>query len=1250
MKIRLIKWRFLILLSLVLISLFILIIRITYLQIINPNDLIRESNMRSLRIESIPVSRGMILDRNKRPLAVSVPVHAIWVDPKELNDHGGIIKNIYWEALSDTLSISFDQLFQRVNNNPNSRFVYLARQVNSEIGEYIKQLNLPGIHLKKESKRYYPIGQAAAHIIGITNIDSQGIEGLEKSFDPWLSGMPGKRKIRKDRFGKIIEHILLKKIQQSKDLILSIDGNLQTLVYKKLKQSVELNKAESGTAILVNVNTGEILAMTNIPSYNPNNLVKTNKSMMRNRAITDIFEPGSIVKPIVIISALQQGIIKENSIIDTRPYILNGYRIKDVVDYDSLTAEGILKKSSNVGVSKIALSMPIESLLETYQLFGLDRSTKLGLIGESNGFFPKNKKWSNIEKATFSYGYGLMVTPLQLAQVYATIGSMGFMYPLSIIKMNQPIIGKQIFSPIIIRKVIRMMESVALPGGSGVQAAVNGYRVAVKTGTAKKVGSDGVYINKYIACAAGIAPVEHPRFALVVVINDPKGGKYYGGSVSAPLFSEIMNIVLHQMNVLPDKLPENTLIYNNSNATQLVIPFVKEFMPRLGLWYIIITYLVIVGTSNAVNLTDGLDGLAIMPIVFIASGFAIISWITGNVNFACYLNLPYISFSGELVIICAAIVGSGLGFLWFNSYPAQIFMGDVGSLSLGGSLGIISVLVRQEILLFIMGGIFVLETISVILQVISFKLSGKRIFRMAPMHHHYELKGYSEPKVIVRFWIISFILVLIGKTGLSCINFFYRRGIKPWLMDENNTPKFLKQIPSDLPCHLGSLNTKWILQSTLIVISPGIPLSHPSLIAAKQAKIEIVGDIELFAREALKPIIAITGSNGKSTVTAMLGKIAYYSGIEIGIGGNLGTPALNLLNKKNCQLYIIEVSSFQLESTYKLNTIVSSILNITHDHMDRYPLGINQYRAYKLKIYNYAKVSLINLDDPLTWPIKNNINKIYMGFSKNLGEYQIKKTKKGIWLVAHNKFIMKCSCMKIQGYHNYLNALSALAIADIVHFPRDAIVKALSNFSGLSHRFQLILKKNNVSWINDSKSTNIESTKTALMSTYTKGMIHLLLGGDNKIISFYDKKLLFVIVGLSITGFIMVASASISFGIRLYNDPFYFTKREELGYLGSILILFMIFFMSIRILYIGKRSLTNKNQTSGYFSYAIGTWLSLQAIMNIGGVVGILPVKGLTLPLISYGGSSLITVLLSLAFVLRLDFELRLKKYQAFIL
>ncbi|AFA41387.1 septal peptidoglycan synthesis transpeptidase (penicillin-binding protein 3) [Wigglesworthia glossinidia endosymbiont of Glossina morsitans morsitans (Yale colony)] len=562
MKIFIIKWRFLILLSFILIFLLSLIMRITYLQIINPNNLIHESNMRSLRIETIPVSRGMILDRNKHPLAVSVPVHAIWVDPKELNNRGGIIKNIYWEALSNALSISFEQLFQRINNNPNSRFVYLARQVNSEIGEYIHQLNLPGIHLKEESRRYYPIGQAAAHIIGITNIDGQGIEGLEKSFDPWLSGIPGKRKIRKDRFGKIIEHIILKKTQKSKNLILSIDGNLQTIVYKKLKKSVALNKAESGTAILVDVNTGEILAMTNVPSYNPNNLTKTNNSMMRNRAITDIFEPGSIIKPIVIVSALQKGVITENSIIDTRPYVLNGYRIKDVVDYESLTIEGILKKSSNVGVSKIALSMPIETLLETYQLFGLDKSTKLGLIGESNGFFPKNKKWTGIEKATLSYGYGLMVTPLQLAQVYTTIGGIGFMHPLSIIKINKTNIGKQIFSPIIIRQVIRMMESVALPGGSGVQAAVHGYRIAVKTGTSKKVGSDGIYVNKYIACAAGIAPVENPRFALVVVINDPKGGRYYGGSVSAPVFSEIMNIVLHYMNILPDKLPENTTIVN----------------------------------------------------------------------------------------------------------------------------------------------------------------------------------------------------------------------------------------------------------------------------------------------------------------------------------------------------------------------------------------------------------------------------------------------------------------------------------------------------------------------------------------------------------------------------------------------------------------------------------------------------------------------------------------------------------------
>ncbi|BAC24358.1 ftsI [Wigglesworthia glossinidia endosymbiont of Glossina brevipalpis] len=562
MSIILIKWRFLFLILLIIFSFFILILRITYLQIINPYYLIKESNMRSLRIEPISITRGMILDRKKRPLAISVPVSSVWADPKEINSNFGIVKDIYWKALSDALSISFDQLIKKINDNPNSRFVYLSRQVNSDISDYIDQLKLPGIYLKKEFKRYYPIGQAAAHIIGITNIDSQGIEGIEKSFDDWLSGIPGKKKIRKDRFGKIIDFLLLKKSKKSKDLILSIDINLQTLIYKELKKSVELHKAESGTAILVDVNNGEILAMTNAPSYNPNNLSKTKKSIMRNIAITDNFEPGSIIKPIVIISALQKNIIKENTLIDTRPYIVDGYKIKDVVDYKELDTEGILKKSSNVGVSKIALSMPFGYLLDTYRLFGLDKSTKLGLVGESNGFFPKKNKWSELEKATFSYGYGLMVTPLQLAHMYATIGNIGLMNPLSIIKVNEPINGKQISSPSIIRKVINMMESVALPGGSGVKASVQGYRVAVKTGTAKKVGPYGNYINKYISFAAGIAPANNPKFALIVIINDPKAGKYYGGSVSAPIFSKIMNNVLHEMNIIPNYFPENTIFIN----------------------------------------------------------------------------------------------------------------------------------------------------------------------------------------------------------------------------------------------------------------------------------------------------------------------------------------------------------------------------------------------------------------------------------------------------------------------------------------------------------------------------------------------------------------------------------------------------------------------------------------------------------------------------------------------------------------
>lgn len=569
-KASFVSWRFALLCGCILLALGGLLSRVAWLQVINPGKLVKEGDLRSLRVQAVPTSRGMISDRAGRPLAVSVPVNAIWADPKELHAGGGVTLDSRWKALSDALSIPLDQLAARVNANPKGRFVYLARQVNPAIGEYVKKLKLPGIHLREESRRYYPAGQVTSHLIGFTNIDGQGIEGIEKSFDKWLTGAPGERTVRKDRYGRVIEDISSVDSRAAHNLTLSIDERLQALVYRELNNAVAFNKAESGTAVLVDVNTGEVLAMANSPAYNPNNLGNTPKDLMRNRAITDIFEPGSTVKPMVVMAALQRGVVRENSVLNTVPYRVNGHEIKDVARYNELTLTGVLQKSSNVGVSRLALAMPSSALVETYARFGLGKPTNLGLVGESSGLYPKKQRWSDIERATFSFGYGLMVTPLQLARVYATIGSYGINRPLSITKVDPPVAGQRVFDESLVKTVMHMMESVALPGGGGVKAAIKGYRIAIKTGTAKKVGPDGRYVNKYIAYTAGVAPASHPRFALVVVINDPQAGKYYGGAVSAPVFGAIMGGVLRTMNIEPDALPtndKNELVTNRSEET-----------------------------------------------------------------------------------------------------------------------------------------------------------------------------------------------------------------------------------------------------------------------------------------------------------------------------------------------------------------------------------------------------------------------------------------------------------------------------------------------------------------------------------------------------------------------------------------------------------------------------------------------------------------------------------------------------------
>ncbi|MFA1646802.1 MAG: penicillin-binding transpeptidase domain-containing protein, partial [Enterobacteriaceae bacterium] len=406
--------RFALLCFVILCSLVFLLARVAWLQIIKPDTLVAQEDRRSLREVPIDAPRGMIVDREGRPLAVSVPVQAVWADPKTVREKGGVGFDDRWQALANTLHLSLDTLSQRINSNPRGRFIYLARQIEPAQAQWIEKLHLPGINLRDESRRFYPSGHVAANLIGFTNIDGQGIEGIEKSFNRQLTGKPGLRKVRKDRYGHVIENITEQPPVPAHTIHLSIDARLQTITEDALDNAVAWNKAESGAAVLIDVRTGEILSMASFPDFNPNNREGATLNDFRNRAISDTFEPGSTVKPLVLMTALKQGLVQPDSVIDTHPYTLAGHRIRDVGYYPELTMTGILQKSSDTGVSRLSLAMPIQRLLDTYKGFGFGRSTGLGLTGESSGLLPERKFWSQLDRATFSFGYGLMVTPLQL--------------------------------------------------------------------------------------------------------------------------------------------------------------------------------------------------------------------------------------------------------------------------------------------------------------------------------------------------------------------------------------------------------------------------------------------------------------------------------------------------------------------------------------------------------------------------------------------------------------------------------------------------------------------------------------------------------------------------------------------------------------------------------------------------------------------------------------------------------------------
>ncbi|WP_423972314.1 penicillin-binding transpeptidase domain-containing protein [Glaesserella parasuis] len=461
------------------------------------------------------------------------------------------------QELAKALDMKYSVMMDKLYASANQRFLYISRHESDVIGDYARALKIDGLVLKAETRRFYPLAEEISQLIGFTDVDDkQGSEGIERSFDSLLVGKNGKQVIRKDARGNVIEHIRDEKKYDPQDVMLSIDEELQSMVYREIKKAVIENKAESGTAVLVDIQTGEVLAMANAPSFNPNNRAEFKSELARNRVITDTFEPGSTVKPLVVLTALQNKVTYPSEVISTRPFVVNGHTIKDVAPRDSLTLTGILQKSSNIGVSRLALRMPSTALVETYSKVGFGKDTGLGL-GEQRGTNGDRKRWADIERVTMAYGYGFNVTPLQLARAYATLGSFGVYRPLSITKVDPPVLGDRVLPEKITRDVVKMMESVAQKGEGGQRAMVDGYRVAVKTGTVRKL-EKGQYVKKHFAYTAGIAPASDPRFALVVLINEPKAGAYYGGAISAPLFSSIMTYTLKARNIKPDNLTEET--------------------------------------------------------------------------------------------------------------------------------------------------------------------------------------------------------------------------------------------------------------------------------------------------------------------------------------------------------------------------------------------------------------------------------------------------------------------------------------------------------------------------------------------------------------------------------------------------------------------------------------------------------------------------------------------------------------------
>ncbi|MEO0996744.1 MAG: penicillin-binding transpeptidase domain-containing protein [Pseudomonadota bacterium] len=536
-----------------------LVVRAVDLQVFEQKFLSDQADARHVRVSQLSAHRGSIVDRNGEPLAVSTPVDSVWAHPARLAPAVDELPQV-----SRMLGVEADVLMRRISRSADREFVYLKRHLPPAKAARVTALGLPGIDVQREYRRYYPAGEVTGHLIGFTNIDDRGQEGMEFAYDHWLSGEAGLKRVLRDEKGRIIEDVeSVRAVRHGRELVASIDLRVQYLAYRELKRAIADHKAQSGSVVVLDIATGEVLAMVNQPGYNPNDRAQFTAARYRNRAVTDILEPGSSIKPIIVAAALQSRRFQPTSRIDTGPGFLTvgAKRIEDKRPLGRVSLTEIIARSSNVGITKLAMQLEPEQLWRTLATFGFGELSASGFPGESAGLLSHHSHWQPISQATLAYGYGISLTPLQLARAYAIIGAGGVTRPVSLLKVETPPRGERVIDETTANAVLNMMEQVIRPGGTGTKAAVPGYRVAGKTGTAWKFAAGGYSENKYLSIFAGVAPATAPRIAMVVVVDEPTRKDYYGGDVAAPVFARVMSESLRLLAVTPDAIADEGTLY-----------------------------------------------------------------------------------------------------------------------------------------------------------------------------------------------------------------------------------------------------------------------------------------------------------------------------------------------------------------------------------------------------------------------------------------------------------------------------------------------------------------------------------------------------------------------------------------------------------------------------------------------------------------------------------------------------------------